>query len=64
MKEEGGWVDKGSLTVPDDVLHDVCVFSASVDYSDKLITGNTYRVIATYNIDGYVKSYTSNTLTY
>lgn len=63
-KEGTTWVNKGNLAVPSDVLHNVCVYSASANYSDKLATGNTYRVIVTYNIDGYLKSYTSNTISY
>lgn len=39
------------------------LYSASLDYSSYLPSGQTYYIVATFNIDGYEKVYTSPTVT-
>lgn len=56
----GSWISAGSLPVPSVVRVNTRVYSASKDYSNYCIDNFSYRIVVTYNIDGYTKSYTSN----
>ena len=64
IKNGSTWQDAGYLPVPNVVQQNTCVFYASANYANQLTSGNSYRVVVTYNIDGYTKSYTSNVITY
>lgn len=63
-KENGQWVNAGSLAVPQVIGNNTVSYIADYDYSSYLASGNTYRIIVVYNIDGYIKSCTSNSITY
>ena len=60
----GKWVNVRNLAVPSYVATNDSVYTATKDYSDYCTSGHSYRLVATYNIDGYTKTYTSNTATY
>lgn len=63
-KENGRWITEGSLAVPQEIGSDTASFFAVYDYSSYLSKSKTYRIIVTFNIDGYIKSCTSNSITY
>ena len=63
-KENGQWTNAGSLAVPQAIGKNTTSYIADYDYSSCLSSGNTYRIIVVYNIDGYIKSCTSNSVTY
>ena len=52
-----------SLDTPTNVAKNRSLYSATVDYSSHLTSGQTYYIVATFNIDGYEKVYTSPTVT-
>lgn len=52
-----------SLDTPTTVAKNRSLYSATVDYSSHLTSGQTYYIVATFNIDGYEKVYTSPTVT-
>lgn len=62
-KEGKVWVDKGDLPVPSDVAQGMYIYAATIDYSSYCKNG-TYRIIATFDIDGYTKAYASNATSY
>lgn len=52
-----------SLDTPTNVAKNRSLYSATVDYSSHLTSGQTNYIVATFNIDGYEKVYTSPTVT-
>lgn len=52
-----------TLDPPDTVAKNRKVYSATVDYSSSCTSGQTYYIVATFDIDGYTKTYTSPTVT-
>lgn len=52
-----------TLDPPDTVAKNRKVYSATVDYSSSCTSGQTYYIKATFDIDGYTKSYTSSAVT-
>lgn len=61
---DGKWINAGSLSVPSMVRTNTRVYTTTKDYSGNCSSGYSYRLVVTYNIDGYTKSYTSNTASY
>lgn len=61
---DGNWINAGSLSVPSMVRTNTRVYTTTKDYSGNCSSGYSYRLVVTYNIDGYTKSYTSNTASY
>lgn len=62
--EGRSWVDAGTLSVPSLVRNNTQVYTTTEDYSGSCPSGYSYRLVVTYDIDGYTKSYTSNTASY
>lgn len=52
-----------TLDPPDTVAKNRKVYSATVDYSSSCTSGETYYIKATFDIDGYTKTYTSPAVT-
>lgn len=52
-----------TLDPPDIVAKNRKVYSATVDYSSSCTSGETYYIKATFDIDGYTKTYTSPAVT-
>ena len=52
-----------SLDTPTTVAKNRSLYSATVDYSSHLTSGQTYYIVATFDIDGYTKTYTSPAVT-
>lgn len=61
---DGKWINAGSLSVPSMVRTNTRVYTTTKDYSGNCSSGYSYRLVVTYNIDGYTKAYTSNTASY
>ena len=61
---DGKWISAGSLSVPSMVRTNTRVYTTTKDYSGYCLSGYSYRLVVTYNVDGYTKSYTSNTASY
>lgn len=64
QKYENGWVNAGSITAPSYIATNLFLYATSKDYSSYCSAGGRYRIIATFDIDGYTKSYTSNAASY
>ena len=64
QKYDNGWVNVASLSVPSYVATNLYLYTTTMDYSSYCAAGGQYRIIATFNIDGYTKSYTSNSASY
>ena len=54
---------EATLDPPDTVAKNRKVYSATVDYSSSCTSGQTYYIKATFDIDGYTKTYTSPAVT-
>ncbi len=64
QKMEGGnWVFDQSLTCPT-CLPNAVRYSMSMDYSAKLTSGTTYRIVAVFAADGETRTATSDEITY
>ncbi len=61
---DGKWISAGSLSVPSMIRTNTRVYTTTKDYSGNCPSGYSYRLVVTYNIDGYTKSYTSNPASY
>lgn len=64
QKYDNGWVNAGTLSVPSYVATNLYIYSTTKDYSSYCSDGGKYRIIVTFNVDGYTKSYTSNSVSY
>lgn len=51
------------LDPPTTVAQNRSVYNATKDYSSYCTSGQTYYIVATFDIDGYTKSYTSPAVT-
>lgn len=60
----GKWTSAGTIAAPSYVRNNTNVYTTTKDYSSYCASGSSYRIIVTYNIDGYTKSYTSNSASY
>lgn len=60
---DGSWFTVCALTSPSSVSEDAFTYSATVDYSKYIGTGN-YRIRATYNADGHAITRYSNERTF
>lgn len=60
QKYDNGWVNAGSIAAPSYVATNLFLYTTTKDYSSYCSAGGQYRIIATFNVDGYSKSYTSN----
>lgn len=64
IKENGKWIFEEKLPTPQTVGSNTASYMTEYDYSSYLTSGGTYRIVVVYNIDGYTKSYTSNSISY
>lgn len=63
-KENGNWVFAESLPTPSAVGNNTAYYIVEQNYSSYMTKGSTYRMIVVYNIDGYEKTCTSNSISY
>ncbi len=63
-KSGTSWIDVGSLPCPTTTSVNDDSFVATKSYSSYCTSGNTYRIIVTFNADGYAATATSNSASY
>lgn len=53
VKDGGRWSQAGTLTPPSHVARNRFTYAAEKNYSSSCSSGNTYRIVATFNADGH-----------
>ena len=64
VKNGTDWNDSTTLTAPSKVATNTIRYSAANDYSINCSSGNTYRIKAVFDADGYSKTVYSNSVSY
>ena len=64
VKNGTDWNESTTLIAPSKVATNTSRYSAAKDYSSNCSSGNTYRIKAVFDADGYTKTVYSNSVSY